>query len=182
MTQSGPITIYTTRTVRAGCEAAFEKALHEFVQRSLELPGQHGVHILRPPAGSSSREYGIVRKFADDDAISSFFHSPDFKDWSRAVGDLTEGDPRSEKLSGLETWFTPRGEPLRALPKWKMALATLAGVFPTAMFLGWTLGPAIGGLHPMVRALVFNAAMVVLLTWAVMPVVTRVLHRWLHAR
>jgi hypothetical protein len=32
---ANPVTVSITRTVKAGCEADFERALHEFVQRSL---------------------------------------------------------------------------------------------------------------------------------------------------
>jgi uncharacterized protein len=39
-----PIHVAIVRTVKPGCEAAFEQALHDFVQRSLSLSGQMGVH------------------------------------------------------------------------------------------------------------------------------------------
>jgi len=43
MSASEPVTVSTTRTVKPGCEAGFERALNEFVQRSLNLLGQLGV-------------------------------------------------------------------------------------------------------------------------------------------
>ena len=60
---SEPIQVAVIRTVKAGCEKEFEQALHDFVQRSLALPGQMGVSVIRPVPGSGSREYGIIRKF-----------------------------------------------------------------------------------------------------------------------
>ena len=56
MTQSETVTVSITRTVKPGSEAEFERALHDFVQRSLILDGQLGVHIMRPAPGSGSRE------------------------------------------------------------------------------------------------------------------------------
>ena len=179
--QSTEITVSITRTVKPGCEADFESALHSFVQRSLSLPGQMGVHIMRPAPGSGSRDYGIVRKFANRDALAAFRTSPEYLEWNQLAVELTEGAGRSEELCGLESWFTPPGAPLRALPKWKMALATFLGVFPTATILNLTLGRAIQSWPLIPGSVVFNACMVALLTWVVMPLVTRALHRWLHA-
>ena len=38
MNQPTTITVSITRTVKPGCEADFERMLHDFVQRSLSLP------------------------------------------------------------------------------------------------------------------------------------------------
>jgi|SRR5439155_6458663 len=180
MSQTSPITISVTRTVKSGSEAAFERALHDFVQRSLTLPGQLGVYIIRPAPGSGSREYGIVRKFVNREALTEFRTSPEYLEWNHLAVNLTEGNGRTEELSGLESWFTPPGAPLRSLPKWKMAVATFLGVFPVAMVLNLTLGPAITSWHFILRNALFNACVVSLLTWLVMPIVTRALHGWLH--
>ena len=174
------ITVSITRTVKPGCEVDFERALHDFVQRSFSLPGQLGVHVMRPAPGSASREYGIIRKFANREALSEFRTSPEYLEWNQLASELTEGQGRVEELTGLESWFTLPGAPLRALPKWKMAVATFLGVFPVAMFLNLTLGSAMISWPFMVRSAVFNACMVGLLTWIVMPLVTRALHGWLH--
>jgi antibiotic biosynthesis monooxygenase (ABM) superfamily enzyme len=82
-------------------------------------------------------------------------------------------------LHGLEAWFrTPQGA---APPRWKMAVATLAGVYPTSAFLGLTVGPLVKDLPYLAGNLIFAAVMVAALTWAVMPLVTRLLHSWLHS-
>src|SRR2546427_2650962 len=180
MSQPDTITVSITRTAKLGCEAAFERALHEFVQRSFALPGQLGVHIMRPAPGSGSREYGIIRKFANRDALSAFRTSPEYLEWNQLAVELTEGAGRTEELCGLESWFTLPGAPLRPLPKWKMAVATFLGGFPVAMVLNLTLGPVIRS-SPFVFANAgFHACVVSLLTWLVMPLITRALHGWLH--
>ena len=181
MSTSEPITVSTTRTVKPGCEDGFERALHEFVQRSLNLPGQLGVHVMRPAPGSTSREYGIVRKFSNRQALMAFRSSPEYLEWNQLAIELTEGSGRVEELSGLESWFTFPGEPLERLPQWKMAIATFLGVFPVATILNLTIGPAIHSWPFLVANAVFNACIVALLTWVVMPLITRALHGWLHS-
>jgi uncharacterized protein len=181
MNQGDAITVSITRTVKSGCEADFERALHDFVQRSLSLPGQHGVHIMRPAPGSGSREYGIIRKFAGRSALEAFHESPEYNAWTKLAVDLTEGAARIEELCGLESWFTLPGQQLRAFPKWKMAAATFLGVFPVAILLNAALGPVTASINFILRNTIFNVCMVILLTWIVMPVITRALRRWLYA-
>ena len=179
MTPSESVTVSITRTVKPGSEAEFESALHDFVQRSLILDGQLGVHIMRPAPGSGSREYGIVRKFANREALIAFRTSPEYLEWNQIATELTEGNGRVEELTGLESWFTLPGAPLRSLPKWKMALLTVLGVYPTSLFLGETVGRFTRVWPLPLRVLVFAVLMVLLLTWVVMPLVTRLFHGWL---
>ncbi len=177
-----PIHVAVVRRVKPGCEAAFEKALHDFVQRSLTLPGQVGVHIIRPAPGSECREYGIIRGFASREALESFRTSPEYLAWNLFAVELTEGNGRAEELSGLESWFTLPGQPLRPLPQRKMAIATYLGVVPVIMFLTLTLGRLIQNWNFILNNIVFNAFVVALLTWVVMPLITGALHGWLHSK
>lgn len=173
------VTVCITRTVKPEHEAAFERALHEFVERSLVLPGQHGVHIMRPAPGSGSHEYGIVRKFADRAAVAAYHDSAEYREWIRMAAEFTEGAPQTAELTGLESWFTLPNAPLRAAPKWKVAAATFVGVFPTATLLSLTVGRVIRSWPMLLGGVLFNACMVAALTWLVMPFVTRLLHDWM---
>jgi len=181
MSTSDPITVCIARTVKPGCEAAFEQALHNFVQRSLKLPGQLGVHVMRPAPGTDSREYGIIRKFCNREALAAFRTSKEYLEWNETVQELTEGSARVEELSGLESWFTLPTAQLRPLPKWKMALLTLTGVYPTSLLMGQTIGQWTRDWPFFLNALAVAAVMVVLLTWVVMPLLSRLLHSWLYS-
>jgi uncharacterized protein len=172
-----PIHVAITRRVRAGCEAEFQEALREFFQTSFVHRGVWGASMLTPPPGSDSREYGILRTFADEKERDAFYESEIFKAWEKRARMLTEGEPVYRQLHGLEAWFrSPHSLP----PRWKMAVATFLGVFPTAAILNLTLGPAIRSWPFLLSSIVFNACMVGLLTWLVMPLVTRALRLWLH--
>jgi hypothetical protein len=84
-----------------------------------------------------------------------------------------------EEFCGLESWFTLPGGAMRPLPQWKMAIATFFGVFPVVMMLNPTLGAVTRTWHFLPRNVVFVACVVCLLTWLVMPFITRLLHPWL---
>ena len=177
-----PIQVAIIRTVKPGCETAFEGALHDFIQRTLSMPGQMGVHIIRPAPGSGSRQYGVIRKFAGRDALTAFRTSPEYLEWNQIVLDMTEGSGSVEELSGLESWFTLPGQPLRPLPQWKMALVTYVGVEVVTTLLFWAIGPTIQAWPFLLRNSVFNVFVVAGLTWLAMPLLARALSGWLHPK
>jgi uncharacterized protein len=176
-----PVAVLTARIVKPGGEEQFEAELRDFISRSLRAEGQLGVSVLRPVEGSGSSEYGILRRFRDTASRDAFYRSPLFQQWEISVASLTEGEPKRQELSGLETWFTLPGQ--RAMippPRWKMALATVLGVYPASLLVPWLLGPLINGLPLFLRALYIAAGIVILLTWLIMPLLVRVLRPWLY--
>lgn len=172
-----PIYMVVTRRARPGCEAELEESLRDFFKMSFAHPGVLGASMILPPPGSDSREFGILRTFRGVKERDAFYQSPMLKAWEESAHHLIEGEPVFRELNGLEAWFRTSSSPAR----WKMAVATLIGVYPTGILLSLTVGRAAHPLPPAVRSLVLSACMVVLLTWVVMPVVTRVLSGWLNA-
>jgi len=179
---SETIQVAIIRTVKPGCEAEFEEALHNFVQRSLSLSGQMGVSIIRPMPGSGSREYGIIRKFSDRDALNGFRTSPEYLEWNQHVLNLTEGESHVEELSGLESWFTLPGHALKPLPQWKMAVVTYVGVDVVTTLLFYAIGPVIQSWPFLIRNSAFNIVVVAGLTWIAMPLLTRVFNSWMQTK
>ncbi|MBI3869172.1 MAG: antibiotic biosynthesis monooxygenase [Verrucomicrobia bacterium] len=172
-----PIHIAISRRVRPGCEAEFQAALREFFRVSFAHSGVWGASMLTPPPGSDSREYGILRTFAGETERDAFYESPMFKAWEERARTLTEGEPVYRQLHGLEAWFrAPRNPP----PRWKMAVATLLGVYPVSLLIGVVLSPALRQLPLALNLFVVSAIIVGLLTWVVMPLVARLLHGWLN--
>lgn len=173
-----PIHIAITRRVRPGCEAEFQAVLREFFQTSFAHGGVLGASMLTPPPGSNSREFGILRTFASEKERDAFYESPMFKAWEERARALTEGEPEYRQLHGLEAWFrSPHTPP----PRWKMAMATLLGVYPISLLIGIVLSATLKKLPLALNLLVVSAIIVSLLTWVVMPFVTRLLHGWLNA-
>ena len=174
-----PVYVAITRRVRPGMEDEFQQGLRRFIQESFGHAGVMGASILTPPPGSDSREYGILRSFHNEQERDDFYASPAFLAWDKIAKTMTEGDPIYRKLHGLEAWFkSPHSPP----PRWKMAVATLIGVYPTSLFLSFTVARFTSGWPILVSSLVFAASMVALLTWVVMPNVSRVLRPWLQPR
>ncbi len=171
-----PIHVAITRRVLPGREEEFREELRKFFQSSFDRGSVMGAGMVAPPPGSDSREYGILRSFTNEQERDAFYRTPMFKQWDTSARALTEGDPEYRQLTGLEAWFRSPNPP----PRWKMAVATLLGVFPTSLLLGSTVGPLTHGWPFPLGPLVFSILMVAMLTWVVMPLVTKFLHHWLH--
>jgi len=172
-----PIHVAITRRVLPGREEEFQNALREFFQNSFKHGSVMGASMLTPPPGSNTREFGILRTFPNEAERDDFYRSPMFLAWDERARTMTEGEPEYRDLHGLEAWFrSPYGPP----PRWKMAAVTLIGVFPASVILGMTVGPLTDGWPFPTDTLVFSILMVILLTWVVMPLFTRLLHHWLH--
>jgi hypothetical protein len=65
-------------------------------------------------------------------------------------------------------------------PRYKTALLTWIGIYPVIALLLVVLGGTIGRYPAAVRALVLTAFAVPILTWLVMPVLSRVAAGWLY--
>lgn len=176
-----PVAVLTLRTAKPGLEEKFEAQLHDFISRSFEAEGQLGVYVVRPPPGSGSREYGIVRRFSNTQSRDRFYQSPLFAEWESNVKQLTEGAPVRQELTGLEAWFAlPGGNHRAQPPRWKMAIVTVLGVWPVSILVPWLLKPLVAELHPWIQALFIAVGIVVVLTWAAMPALVKILRPWLH--
>ena len=174
-----PIYVAITRKVRPGSEAEFQQGLRTFFQSAFDLPGAWGAQMLTPRPGSTSREFGILRTFADERERDAFYASPMFQEWDARARTLSEGEPIYRELRGLEACLrSPHPPP----PRWKMAVATLLGVFPTSLLLGIVVEPFLHPFPMAIRSLVIAVCMVALLIWVVMPTVYKILNPWLHRK
>jgi uncharacterized protein len=89
--------------------------------------------------------------------------------------------PHVQRATGLETWFTLPGE--RAVvppPRWKMLLVTLIGAYPLVVLLSAFVLPSLEGWPLLVRAAVVPVVVLSLMTYLVMPQLTRLLSGWLY--
>lgn len=168
------IHVAITRKVLPGKEEEFREALRKFLGESFLHGGVHGAAMITSLPGSDANEIGILRTFKDEAERDAFYNSKLFQDWEAYASKLTE-DPVYRQLTGLEAWFRSPVPPAR----WKMAIATLCGVFPASLFLNFTIGPYLHRLPLPLRLFILAACMVVLLTWVVMPLITRLLKKWL---
>ncbi len=168
-----------SRRVKPGREADFEAWAHGIVAAARQFPGHLGASVLDAPG---SREYHILFSFADRRSLRTWLDSDERRRWLARVGDLLEADRGLQQLTGLETWFQLPGSNVPTMkppPRWKMWLVSLVAVYPLVLAFQVLVVPRMVGLPLPLRALLFPLVLLTLMTFVVMPVVTRVLRRWL---
>jgi antibiotic biosynthesis monooxygenase (ABM) superfamily enzyme len=171
------VSVVVARVVRPGREPTYETWLQRAVAAARRYPGHAGAEVLRP--SGADRRYVLVFRFEMLEQLLAWEHSPERAALLREAEALTEGTPVVQRRTGLEGWFTLPGQPIFPPPRWKMALVTWLVAFPLIQVLGLAWSPVLSGAPQVLRSAVVGASMVLTMTYAAMPAVTRVLGAWL---
>jgi antibiotic biosynthesis monooxygenase (ABM) superfamily enzyme len=177
-----PVTVLYSRRVKPGREADFETWARGIVAAARRFPGHLGASVLDAPG---SREYHILFSFADRRSLRAWLDSDERRRWLARVSELLEADRGLQQLTGLETWFKLPGANVPTMtppPRWKMWLVSLIAVYPLVLAFQALVVPRMARLPLPLRALVFPLVLLTLMTFVVMPMVTRALRRWLGPR
>jgi antibiotic biosynthesis monooxygenase (ABM) superfamily enzyme len=144
------------------------------------FPGYQGTDLY-PPSAPQSEEWVTVIHFTDNGALQKWLDSPTRAEWVEKFK-TTAGEFDLRTLSyGFGFWFAHQAKNSEAgPPAWKMVIAVLVGLYPTAMLLTFD-GPVVAWMGFAASMLLNLAISVCLLQWVVMPAVTRALGLWLGA-
>jgi antibiotic biosynthesis monooxygenase (ABM) superfamily enzyme len=176
----GPVTATVARRVKPGHEAAYEAFLAGISAAARTFPGYLGEEVFRPAPGQGG-EYHIVYRFDSPAHLQTWLNSPERAAWLQQAEPHVTNPLRTQFLTGLEGWFTLPAQPgAPPPPPYKMAIITWVTIFPLITLLVVALAPLVGGLPLVARLAVTTGVAVPLMTWVVMPRVTRLLHRWLY--
>ena len=174
------VTVCITRTVKPAREREFEHWLDGVGRAAAQFPGHQGLNVLRPTS-PGSREYVYIFRFDNYPHLRAWEESRERREWVERAQELTEGEARKQVVTGLEYWFTlPHMPGVTAPPRGRMAMVTLLAIYPLILFLPAALSPALESLPLMVRGLVVSALLVGLMTYVVMPRMTRLFAAWLY--
>ncbi|GGT38200.1 antibiotic biosynthesis monooxygenase [Streptomyces chromofuscus] len=177
---SGEVGLLISRQVEPGHEADFEAWAHGVLDAAAAFPGHLGYGLFRP--SRLGEPWYLVHRFQDSEAHARWDRSPERAAWfARADGHHREVDRR--RLTGIEGWFTPPSRlPAPPPPRWKTTLTAVLGIFPISLLTGTVLAPFLTGLPLLLRTTLVAVLFSSLMTYAVMPTLTRILRRWLYLR
>jgi hypothetical protein len=172
-----PVTVTVARRVAPGREREFEDWYDGIIAAAGRFPGFLGAGVLRPHTAGA--DWHVVYRFAGPAELQRWETSTERAAWLRRADDLVQ-ETGVERVSGLETWFSLPGRTAPAPPRWKMFLVTLAAIVPLVLVMNLTLLPLLTGWPLLARTMVFSGTLTALMTWAVMPRVTRLFRRFLY--
>jgi antibiotic biosynthesis monooxygenase (ABM) superfamily enzyme len=185
--RSLPVTVIVKRIVKKNRIKEFEEWLSGINKEMSRQEGSMGVEIIRPTDKESKPEYVIIFRFDNYDNLAKWENSSIRNEWLRKGRELVEADPEVQKLTGFEFWFTPYSKrssglaPLIPPPRYKMVIVTI----PVIALLLLTLVPQIHfiteslSIPYSIRFVIAIAIMVLLMTYFIMPFLTKVLRPWL---
>jgi len=172
-----PVKIILERHVHPGAESAFQQWAERYVAAARSFPGHQRSSVLSTASGGS---HFILLRFASPDDLDAWQRSAEAMAFLREADAHSAAGASSQVRSGLETWFTLPGLPAPSSPpaNWKMALTTWVALLPMVVALGYIFRPF--RLPVLVEQMLSTIIPVAVLTWFVMPALTRVLYGWLY--
>lgn len=175
---TAPVTVVVRRRVRVGQVASYEAWLKDLLNEVAGFPGYLGTDVQRP--NGNERTYVSIFRFDTADNLERFERSELRRRHLAKVAPLIEGDAIWDRITGLEVWFDPPPGTIAPQPvRWKMALLLIGLVFCLVETLGFLVGLLPLDLPAPLRLLIIVTAQVCLLTYVIMPPVTRRLAFWL---
>ncbi len=173
------VTVVISRRVFPAREKEYDEWVRRLVAASEGTPGIEGVTLLVPETGKGGLHH-VVMRFGDEKSMHIWETSYTRQKLSHEADEFSR--KVRQEATGLETWFNiPECPELEAPPAWKMAVVTFLAVYALSLGILSLLRWAVKGLNFYLEGFLVAALLVSLLTWAVMPFLSRrVLRKWLH--
>lgn len=174
-----PVSTIVSREVPAAKVAQFEPLLQEVITAAREYGGHLGVDVLRPEAGGV---YQIVFRYRSRAEHEAWMASDERIRLVRRIDELLDDGttPEVRTVDGWEGWFVSPGYAPPAPPRrWKMALITIAALYPIVLATILVLAAVTGGWPLPLALLVTMGLTIPLMTWVIMPQLTVRLGGWL---
>jgi antibiotic biosynthesis monooxygenase (ABM) superfamily enzyme len=179
MSQNESVTVVVTRKVKRGRELEYEDWLRRHLEEAKSVKGYLGAVVQKPAPGST--EYTIIFRFDTVDNLRKFEESELRSRYLEEVIDYVEEDAIWKKFTGLEYWFTPpQGTTIPQPSRIRMAVVMIAIVFGLVLSIGQFLSIVAGGVPYYLRLFVTLCIDIFLLTYVVMPRITRLLAKWIY--
>jgi antibiotic biosynthesis monooxygenase (ABM) superfamily enzyme len=192
--KDGPVTVVVTRIAKKDRIREFEEWMDGIIHEAMRFEGHMGVNVIRP-SDLSNPEYIIIFRFNTFENLARWENSEARREWIAKSKEVAEGEPVVEKQTGLEIWFTPRSRSGVSIkgdnasststttapippPRYKMAIVITAVIFVLVSILLPQIRQLTAGLHIHLSTFLGVVIMVLLMTYVIMPSITRLLGPW----
>jgi uncharacterized protein len=173
------VTVVVSHPVDPADEEAFLAWQRRVTDAERKFAGFRGAELFRPVAGVQD-EWTALYRYDTDEHLNAWLESAERRrllDEGRRFKDFS----LHRISSPFGSWFAQQAgdEQGGGPPQWKTAFSVLVGLYPTVVVLTLIISALWRKAELWVSLLVGNILSVTLLTWVVMPLVTRALRFWL---
>jgi antibiotic biosynthesis monooxygenase (ABM) superfamily enzyme len=181
LTGDKAVTIVVSRHVFPGKEKEYDELIRRMIEEATKIPGNLGVTMLVPEPGKAGLHH-VVWRFADEKSMHVWETSYARQKLSHEADAISRRS--RQEATGLETWFSiPDVPELETPPHWKMAIVTFFAVYVLSILLIPLIKWAFGHLNFYVESIIVTAGLIGILTFAVMPFLSRhVFRNWLYRK
>jgi uncharacterized protein len=183
--QSGPVTLVISEVVEPSKVDDYEAWTKGINRDARQFEGFLGIEVIRP-RDHAHPEYVVIVKFESYDRLRCWLISPTYRAWMDRSYGLIAARSQQQLPSGLELWFTlPQARlgttsPLPSPPYYKQVVLGVLAVYPLILLANRLLGPLLGGLPPLLGLFISVIFVSALLTYPVMPWLSKGLEFWLY--
>lgn len=193
---SEPITVSIRRDVDPERIPEATAWVQTGVNMAQRYPGFLGSGWVRD--GEESHIWHMLYRFASEDALVAWETSAE-REWWLSMGEKFVRSERTRRRTGIEGWFdepttgtiaipTPDGTGTTTVavvhtpPRWKQAISIWLGFFPVNLAFNYAVSPVPGwdGLPIWLRSILSTIVLTPVMTYWVLPWVTRMLRSWLN--
>jgi antibiotic biosynthesis monooxygenase (ABM) superfamily enzyme len=119
----------------------------------------------------------VVFSFDTREHLDAWLESDDRRRILDEIDELTEGSRTLNVVGGFGGWFGRPG--MADVKRWKQASIVLLALYPTTLVLTRVRLWLLPDVHWVLAALIGNVLGVIILSWVLMPELTRRLAAWL---
>ena len=176
------VTVVVTRRVKSGYESQYENWLKRLLEEAKFMKGYIGATVQKPSPGTTG--YTSVFRFDNVENLRKFEESEIRTRYLREVVDYVEADAVWKKFSGLEFWFSPpKGSIVPQPSRFRMALVMIVVVYGLVISIGQLVAMLVGDIIPSyVRLFITISIEIFLMTFILMPRLTKLLAKWIYLR
>ncbi len=170
------VTAVASFRLRSGVEADFRERYLDLRDALDRFDGFIRSELVEPVPGTQD-DTVIVFSFTSRAALDRWLESDERRDALAAIDPLLAGERTVNVVGGFAGWFpaSSTSTPTR----WKQAALVLLALYPTALVLGYAREAILPDLTTPLAVLVGNVAGVAILSWILMPALTRRFDGWL---
>ena len=172
------VTAVSSVRVKPGRAEAFRMLHDDILVELATSPGFLRSDLFEPVAGVQE-DTVVVLAFDSRVNLDRWLMSDERRRILAEMEQHTEGDRTVNVVGGFAGWFDSMGG--AQVTKWKSALAVLLALIPTSLAFTALRLAFFPDLHPAAVTVLGNVVGIVVLTWLLMPIVTRRLDAWLRS-
>ena len=183
-----PVTVSIARHLDPVREAEMVSWMQAGIGLAGRFDGFLGAGWVRPEKDSET--WHVLYRFDDAGSLAAWESSHE-RQWWRDAGDgLGVVDSRVERRTGIEGWFDePATRDIRDLslppaapPRYKQAVVIWLAFFPLSLLTSWVSGRLVPDMPSVERVFLTTVVMTPIMTYLVLPRMTRALGWWLAGR